>query len=121
MNTTRLVASATESSSSGGSAAFAQLLIFAVIGLVMYFLLIRPQRRRQREAVALQRAIEVGDEIVTTSGIYGFVTELDGDIAWIEVDSDVQMRISRAALARKVSNDAAAPAATEIESPGSDD
>ena len=121
MNTTRLVASATESSSSGGSAAFAQLLIFAVIGLVMYFLLIRPQRKRQREAVAMQRAIEVGDEIVTTSGIYGFVTELDGDIAWIEVDNDVQMRISRAALARKVSTDSAAPAAPEAESTGSDD
>ena len=120
MNTTRLVASATESSSSGGSAAFAQLLIFAVIGLVMYFLLIRPQRKRQREAVALQRAIAVGDEIVTTSGIYGFVTELDGDIAWIEVDNDVQMRISRAALARKVSTENASPAAPESGSAGSD-
>lgn len=92
---------AAASSSSGGAAA-AQLLIFAVIGLAMYFLLIRPQRRRQREQVSLQRSIEVGDEIMTTSGMYGFVTGFDGDIAWVEVDDNVQIRVARQAIQRKV-------------------
>lgn len=86
----------------GGAAAFAQLAIFALIGLAMYFLLIRPQRRRQREQVALQRAVEVGDEIMTTSGLYGFVTGFDGDIAWVEIDDNVQIRIARQAIQRKV-------------------
>ena len=84
------------------AAAFAQLAIFALIGLAMYFLLIRPQRKRQREQVALQRAVEVGDEIMTTSGLYGFVTGFDGDIAWIEIDDNVQIRIARQAIQRKV-------------------
>ena len=41
------------------------LIIFMLIPVAMYFLLIRPQRRRQRETAALQSAIEVGDEIMT--------------------------------------------------------
>jgi len=120
MNIARFVASADSTTTSGGGSAVAQLLIFAVIGLVMYFVLIRPQRKRQRQAMAEARAIEVGDEIVTTAGIYGFVTELDGDIAWVEIDDNVQIRISRSALARKVSTESTPPAAPESGSAGSD-
>ena len=93
---------AADSSSSGGGAAIAQLAIFGLIGLAMYFLLIRPQRRRQRAQVALQKAIEVGDEVMTTAGLYGFVTGFDGDIAWIEIDDNVQIRVARQAIHRKV-------------------
>jgi preprotein translocase subunit YajC len=78
------------------------LIIFALIPLAMYFLMIRPQRRRQREAAAMQASIGVGDEVMTTSGVYGFVTGFDGDIAWLEIDENVQIRISRQALQRKV-------------------
>jgi preprotein translocase subunit YajC len=68
----------------------------------MYFLLIRPQRRRQREAAALVAALEVGDEVMTTSGVYGFITGFDGDIVWLEIDDNVQIRIARGAVQRKV-------------------
>ena len=78
------------------------LIIFMLIPVAMYFLLIRPQRRRQRETAALQSAIEVGDEIMTTSGVYGFITSFDGDIAWLEIDDNVQIRIARQAIQRKV-------------------
>ncbi len=88
--------------SSGGGAAIVQLGIFMLIPVAMYFLLIRPQRRRQREAATLQRAVEVGDEVMTTSGMYGFITGFDGDIAWLEVDDNVQIRIARAAIQRRV-------------------
>ena len=88
--------------SNSGSAAIVQLGIFMLIPVAMYFLLIRPQRRRQRAQAALQSAIEVGDEIMTTSGVYGFVTGFDGDVAWIEIDDNVQIRIARAAIQRKV-------------------
>ncbi len=91
---------AANSSSSGGG--LGTLLIFMLIPLAMYFLLIRPQKRRQRDAVALQRAIEVGDEVMTTSGIYGFVTGFDGDVAWLEIDDNVQIRIAKQGIQRKV-------------------
>lgn len=89
----------------GGALSYAFLpLIF----VAMYFLMIRPQRRRQRAAADLQRAVEVGDEIMTTSGVYGFVTGFDGDIAWLEIDDNVQIRVSRAAIQRRVDTAATA-------------
>ena len=73
-----------------------------LIGAAMYFLMIRPQRRKMRAQTALQSSIEVGDEVMATSGMYGFVTLIDGDIAWLEIDDNVQIRIARQALQRKV-------------------
>lgn len=93
---------AAEGESSGGAAAIVNLGIFLLIPVAMYFLLIRPQRRRQREQAALQSGIDVGDEVMTTSGLYGFITGFDGDIVWLEIDDNVQIRVARAAVQRKV-------------------
>jgi len=90
-------------SNDSGSGSLAGLFIpMLLIGAAMYFLMIRPQRRKMRAAAALQSSIEVGDEVMTTSGMYGFVTLIDGDIAWLEIDDNVQIRIARQALQRKV-------------------
>ena len=122
MHVHSILAEASKSSTGGG---IVQLAIFLLIPIAMYFLLIRPQRRRQREQATLQKAIEVGDEIMTTSGVYGFVTGFEGDIAWLEIDDNVQIRVSRAAIQRKVdtsAGDTARPAddgtgrSTKIES-----
>jgi preprotein translocase subunit YajC len=90
---------ATTKSSSNPLGLFVPMLL---IGAAMYFLMIRPQRRKMRAQTALQSQIEVGDEVMTTSGVYGFVTLIDGDIAWLEIDDNVQIRIARQALQRKV-------------------
>jgi preprotein translocase subunit YajC len=93
---------ATDSTSSSSAGGIVQLGIFLLIPIAMYFLLIRPQRRRQREQAAMQSSIDVGDEIMTTSGLYGFITGFDGDIVWVEIDDNVQIRVARAAIQRKV-------------------
>ena len=91
--------------SSGGSAV-PSIAFFALILLAMYFFLIRPQRRRQRDQQDLQRSISVGDEVVTTSGIFGTISGEDGDNRfWFEIDDDVQIRIARAAIQSVVSSD----------------
>ena len=97
--------------SSGGGAALVQLGILLLIPLALYFLMIRPQRRRMREQTALQSSLEVGDEVITTSGVYGFITGFDEDRVWLEVDEDVQIRLSRGAIAGKASTSAPAPEA----------
>ena len=102
-------------SESSGSA-WPTLIIFMLIPLAMYFLLIRPQKRRQRDMVSLQSSIEIGDEVMTTSGVYGFVTGFEGEIAWLEVDDNVQLRVARQAVQRKV-----APAKGETGTPTVDD
>ncbi len=95
-----------QESDSGGGGAIIQLLILLLIPFAMYFFLIRPQRRRMREQQELQRSIQVGDEVITTSGVYGIVTGEDGDSRfWLEIDDDVQIRIARAAISGKASPD----------------
>jgi preprotein translocase subunit YajC len=102
--------------SGGGSAT--SLIILLLIPLAMYFLLIRPQRRRMREQQSMQRSIAIGDEVVTTSGIYGFITGIEDDRFWIEIDDDVQIRVSRAAVQARVP---AAIEADEADASGSED
>ena len=84
---------------SGGSPL--SLLILPLMMVGMYFLLIRPQRRRMKEQSSMQSSLTEGDEIVTTSGIYGFITGFDGDIVWIEIDDTVQIRVAKAAIQKK--------------------
>ena len=106
------------SSSGGGSGAIIQLGILLLIPFAMYFFMIRPQRRRMREQQELQRSIAVGDEVITTSGVYGTITGEDGDSRfWLEIDDDVQIRIARAAIQGKASTDAepAAAAADDVD------
>jgi preprotein translocase subunit YajC len=101
--------------SSGGGVI--QLLILLLIPFAMYFLLIRPQRKRMKEQAAMQSQLGVGDEVITNSGIYGFITGVDGDRFWLEIDDDVQIRVAKAAIQGKV--DTSEPA--EVEPAGSDD
>jgi preprotein translocase subunit YajC len=117
---------ASGSDDSGGGAALLQLGIFLLIPVAMYFLLIRPQRRRMREQQALQSQLEVGDEVITTSGVYGFITGFEDDRIWLEIDDDVQIRIARAAVQGKVDTSATASAqppstgSREVETAGDD-
>jgi len=111
---------AAEDSSSSGGAAIFQLFFFGLIFVAMYFLLIRPQRRRTREAQALNRALAEGDEVQTASGIVGFITGFDkedqaGDVAWIEIAENVEIRVMRSAISRRVnaSNAAASEPAAD--------
>ena len=93
---------------SGGSAI--SLLILPLMMVGAYFLLIRPQRRRQKDAVQMQSTLEEGDEVITTSGLYGFITGFDGEIVWLEIDDNVQIRVARQAVSRKVDTSGAAAA-----------
>ncbi len=86
----------------GGGSGIGSLIFLLAIPVVMYFLLIRPQRKRMKEQASLQSSIGIGDEVITTSGIYGFITGEDGDRLWLEIDDDVQIRIARAAIQGKV-------------------
>ena len=105
---------AAEEDSGSGAAGLVQIGILLLIPLAMYFLMIRPQRRRMREQQAMQAELEVGDEVMTAAGIYGFITGFEDDVVWVEVDDDVQIRVSRGSLQGKVrtSGSASGPAQT---------
>lgn len=72
----------------GNSSWIIWVLYIVVIGGVMYFMLIRPQRKRTKEEKELRESIQVGDEIVTIGGIYGRIISLKEDAVVIESKSD---------------------------------
>jgi len=86
----------------GGGGGITSLLVLLLIPFAMYFFLIRPQRKRMKEQSSLQSSLGVGDEVITSSGVYGFITGEEGDLFWLEIDDDVQIRIARAAIQGKV-------------------
>ncbi|MEE6261934.1 preprotein translocase subunit YajC [Plantactinospora sonchi] len=77
------------------------LMIVLLFG-VMYFMMIRPQQKRRREAEQMQSALSAGDEVVTIGGLYGTVTGVDDETVMIEVAPGVQTRYARPAIARVV-------------------
>ncbi len=65
------------------------LIMYGAIGLVFYFMLIRPQKKRREQEEALRRNIEVGDEVITIGGICGRVVSVkEDDIIVIETGAD---------------------------------
>jgi preprotein translocase subunit YajC len=75
------------------------LLIIALLFALFWFMLIRPQRSRAREQQELIRSLEPGDEIVTTGGIYGVITQVDGDVLHVEIADGLVVRTARSAVA----------------------
>jgi preprotein translocase subunit YajC len=92
-----------QQSQQGGSA-LALFLPLLLMGGVFYFLLIRPQQKRVRAQQALLSAVEPGDEVITTAGIYGTVTDLDEDqgVVEIEIAPNTRVRMLKSGIARRV-------------------
>jgi preprotein translocase subunit YajC len=80
------------------------IFIIAIL-ILMWFLLIRPQRRRQVESQRLLDSLSVGQEIVTAGGLYGTITELEEDEARVEIAEGIEVRVAKRAIAGVVSKD----------------
>ncbi|MFI7436756.1 preprotein translocase subunit YajC [Micromonospora haikouensis] len=86
-----------------GAGGLTPILMIALLFGVMYFMMIRPQQKRRREAERMQSALGPGDEVVTIGGLYGTVTGVDDETVLLEVAPGVQTRYARPAIARVVS------------------
>ena len=76
-----------------------QFLPMILIFVIFYFMLIRPQRKKDKEAKAMLDSLKVGDRICTIGGIYGTIVRIKGDVLTIEVgDQKTQMMIARWAV-----------------------
>jgi len=74
-------------------------LVLMFVGF--YFLLIRPQRKRQQDQAKMASELKVGDRIITWSGIYGEIISADEDTIVIKVESGATLRMARMAAAQK--------------------
>lgn len=76
-----------------------QVVPFVLLIVVFYFILIRPQRKRDKETQKMRNSIQVGDEIVTIGGVVGLVVSIKEDTVVIETGGDrSKMRIKRWAI-----------------------
>ena len=75
-------------------------IMLGLIFVVMWFFMIRPQRKQQKELQNFRNSLQKGDKVVTIGGIYGTVCEVKEDSVLIEVDNNVKIRVSKQALVK---------------------
>ncbi|PSQ80570.1 MAG: preprotein translocase subunit YajC [Bacteroidetes bacterium QS_1_65_9] len=83
----------------GSSPLITFILPFVLVIGVFYFLIIRPQRKRESKRQDMIEALEKGDKIVTVGGVHGTIRRVDDDSVLAEVDSNVKLRFDKNSIA----------------------
>jgi preprotein translocase subunit YajC len=106
LSITLLQASATSGAqpqpAAGGGAFWIMIIAMFVI---MWFFMIRPQRKQQKELEKFRNGLKRGDKVVTAGGIYGTVDEIKDRTVLIKVDGDVKLRVDKNSLVRDFTQD----------------
>ena len=82
----------------GEQSPFSGVIFLVLIIAVFYFFMIRPQMKKQKELRTFRSSIEKGDKVITTGGIYGKVLEVHEAYVFLEIDSNVKVKIDKGAL-----------------------
>jgi preprotein translocase subunit YajC len=88
----------TGASPTGGG--MGQILILVVFVVIFYFMLIRPQQKRMKETQAMLSKLATGNEVVTTGGVLGRITEVGDTFITLEVADKVRIRVQKSAIAQ---------------------
>ena len=78
-------------------------IMLGLIFVVMWFFMIRPQRKQQKELQNFRDSLQKGDKVVTIGGIFGTICEVKEDSVLIEVDNNVKIRVSKQAIVKDFS------------------
>ena len=82
----------------GGPNPWLQLIPFALILGIFYFVMVLPMRKRQQKVQAFLAALKDGDKVITTGGMYGAITRLSDQSVQLQVANNVRIEVSRAAI-----------------------
>ncbi len=91
-------AHAQAAAAAGAPSLMSTLLLPIILVAIMYFLMIRPQMKRQKEHRAMLEKLGKGDEVITNGGIAGQVTDIGENFITVEVAAGVQLRVQKAAI-----------------------
>ena len=76
-------------------------ILLLLMFVVMYFFMIRPQRKQQKELEAFQNALKKGDKVIIgNSGIFGEIVEVNDRTALVRVDGDTKLRVVKSSLVK---------------------
>jgi len=76
--------------------------VIVALFVLLWLLVLRPQRRRQTEQLRMQDTLQLGNEVITAGGIRGYVRQLDEEVLKVEIAPDVVVRLDRRAVAAVV-------------------
>jgi preprotein translocase subunit YajC len=98
-----ILAQSSDGTSSGGSL-LSLLFPLVLLGGVFYFLLLRPNRTRQRQQQSLLESLKVGDEVMTAGGIFGTLKDIDeeDDTVTVEIAPGTEVRMLRRAISQRM-------------------
>ena len=83
-----------------------QIIMLVLLFAVMYFILIRPQKKREKEVNAMRDSLKVGDDVLTIGGIYGKVVRIREDRFTIQVGAEkVRLEVAKWAISQKIVGD----------------
>jgi preprotein translocase subunit YajC len=88
------------SAAAGGAGGVLSLVPFLLIFIIFYFLLIRPQQQKQKQQRALLDALKKGDKVITTSGIWGTITNLGKETVTLQIADNTKIKMQRDNISR---------------------
>jgi preprotein translocase subunit YajC len=91
--------------SGGGPSPFSMLLPILGMLLIFYFLMIRPQQKRQKEMQKMLTALKKGDRVLTASGLYGVVSGLRDDVVVLKIADNVKVEMLKSAVTAVTAHD----------------
>jgi preprotein translocase subunit YajC len=93
-----------QSTTTTGGGGYSFLILLVALFGAMYFLMIRPQKRQRTQQRALLNSLEVGDDVMTSGGIFGTIVEIDedDDVVTVEIAPGTRIRMVRAGINRRL-------------------
>jgi preprotein translocase subunit YajC len=87
-----------------GTGNWSFLVMMGLIFVVMYFFMIRPQQKKQKELVKFRNSLAKGDKVITAGGIYGKIVEVADNYVLVEVDSNVKIKVDKSSIVKDISD-----------------
>ncbi len=103
MNTMVLQAAGAAGQGAAGGSSLSFILMLALMFLVMWLFMIRPQRKQQKELEAMRSALKKGDKVITAGGIYGVIADVDERTVLIKVDGETKLRVDKSSIQKDMS------------------
>lgn len=94
----RLLMAPTQSDAAGPQSFLPTLIMFGLVFLIFYFLIIRPQNKKQKETKAMLESLAKGDKVQSIGGIQGTIQSIKEDAVVIKIDTNTKMTLSRSAI-----------------------
>jgi preprotein translocase subunit YajC len=94
-----------EGAAPGGAAGLMSFLPFVLIIAIFYFLIIRPQNKKQKDTQKMLESLKKGDKVVTIGGIHGSISSIDGTDVVVRVDDNTKIKFLRSAISSVTARD----------------